>query len=560
MTDGQGRLRDGDYIFKTHEQPFMPGSPATPDHPTLRRVAYLLIGVYLGLVGGFQNGLLIANLTSLQGSLALTPVESGWVTVAYNLTNACMSMLLFKARQQFGIQRFVRVAMACLLLANFVQLFDAGYAMELIARGVSGIAASGLSVLAIFYLMQGLPPKARLVGLLLGIGLAQVALPLARAVSPQLLVGGDIVPLFQLQFALSLVAFGLVNILTLPPGQTVAAFEKLDLLTFPMFASGIALLCAFLVQGRIQWWTTPWLGAALAAAIVLIGMAVLIESNRKNPMLQIGWMTSREIVSFALVAAMVRVLLSEQNFGASGLLATVGMNNDQLTSYYWILTGATFLGMVVSIVRLNPQDLRRPVIGAIAIIAVAALLDTHASTQTRPVNLYWTQAAMAFAAVYFMGGAIMEGLLRALSKGPAYIISFSAVFGLSQTLGGLFGVAALSAYHTLRTKAHLMAIGDSVTLTNPIVAQAVQQRAAAYTGTIGDAALSQASGAGQLVQQASREAAVQAYNDVFLLIGILASLVFAAMFVQWLYNRHHGINPLASELQALQAMMSRSDS
>ena len=120
MTDGQGRLRDGDYIFKTHEQPFMPGSPATPDHPSLRRVAYLLIGVYLGLVGGFQNGLLIANLTSLQGSLALTPVESGWVTVAYNMTNACMSMLLFKARQQFGIQRFVRVAMACLLLANFV--------------------------------------------------------------------------------------------------------------------------------------------------------------------------------------------------------------------------------------------------------------------------------------------------------------------------------------------------------------------------------------------------------------------------------------------------------
>lgn len=104
---------------------------------------------------------------------------------------------------------------------------------------------------------------------------------------------------------------------------------------------------------------------------------------------------------------------------------------------------------------------------AAAIIAVAALLDTHASIQTRPVNLYWTQAAMAFAAVYFMGGAIMEGLLRALSKGPSYIISFSAVFGLSQTLGGLFGVAVLSAYHTLRTKAHLMAIGDGLISCRP---------------------------------------------------------------------------------------------
>ena len=45
--------------------------------------------------------------------------------------------------------------------------------------------------------------------------------------------------------------------------------------------------------------------------------------------------------AFALTGAMVRVLLSEQNFGASGLLTTVGMNNDQLVTYYWVLTGAT---------------------------------------------------------------------------------------------------------------------------------------------------------------------------------------------------------------------------
>lgn len=50
----------------------------------------------------------------------LTPAEGGWVTVAYNMTNACMSILLYKSRQQFGLQRFVRVIMIALLVANFL--------------------------------------------------------------------------------------------------------------------------------------------------------------------------------------------------------------------------------------------------------------------------------------------------------------------------------------------------------------------------------------------------------------------------------------------------------
>src|SRR3546814_17919525 len=122
--------------------------------------------------------------------------------------------------------------------------------MELVARGVSGIAASGLSTLAAFYLMQGLPQDKRIAGFLLAIGLTQVAVPLARAISPLLLADGDIANLFILQFALALVAVGLVHILPLPPGHTIRSFGKLDPLTFPTLAVGVGLLCAFRGQGR----------------------------------------------------------------------------------------------------------------------------------------------------------------------------------------------------------------------------------------------------------------------------------------------------------------------
>ena len=54
------------YEFKPHERPFMPGSPATPDHPLPRRIAYLLIGILLGIEGRFANGLLLANIQQIQ--------------------------------------------------------------------------------------------------------------------------------------------------------------------------------------------------------------------------------------------------------------------------------------------------------------------------------------------------------------------------------------------------------------------------------------------------------------------------------------------------------------
>ena len=513
-----------DYVFKPHERPFMPGSPASPDHPRARKIGYLLIGIYLAIIGGMTNGMLIANLTAIQGHMDLTPAEGGWVTVAYNMTNACMSILLYKSRQQFGIQRFVRAMMVALVVANFLQMFDAGYRMELIARGVSGVAASGLTTLSAFYLMQGLPAEKRIAGFLLAIGLTQVAVPLARAISPLLLADGDVSHLFALQFALSLVAVG------------------------------VGLLCAFLVQGRIQWWSTPWLGGALAASVVLIGAAFLIEHNRRNPMLQTRWMGSRALVQFALTGALVRVLTSEQNFGATGLLSALGMVNDQLVSYYWVLTGATLAGAILAILRLDPTDLRRPVLVSLAVIAIGAFLDTHSGLRTGPTNLYFSQAAIAFAAVYFMGPMMMEGLLRALTKGPSYLVSFVGVFSLSQTIGGLVGVAALSAFHTLRTKAHLMTLGQSISTNDPAVAQGINSLAAALTSNMTDPALRGAVAGSQVVREAAREATVLAFNDVFFVIGALSAIAFVLMFARWAYDRRRGHNPLAKELEALQKM------
>lgn len=558
MTDRHSLVDDVDgYRFKPHELPILPGSPANPDHPPGRRAAYLGIGILLGLIGGAQNGFLIANSPALRAGFALTPVEEGWLTVAFYSTYACMSMLLFRVRQEFGVQPFVRWAMAGLVAANFVQMMGPGYYPELAARAVAGIAASGLSALSVYYLMQGLPPALRVGGLIISLGLIQFAFPLTRAISPALLVDGDMDHVFQFQFAMSLLGFGLVYWLRLPPGLRKGTFEKLDIPSIALFMLGVGALCAFLVQGRIQWWDTPWLGYALVAAIVGLGGCFLIEANRKSPMLDLSWLSSRAILGLAAIGATVRILVAEQGFGASGLFAALGYGNEQLTGYFWILAGATFGGVVLSVVRLDPKDLTRPVLFAVAVICVAAFADTRTGVMTRPQDLYATQAAIAFAAVFAMGPIMMEGMLRALAAGQSYVISFIAVFSLSQSIGGLAGISLLSGFHTIRLKTHLIDAGSTLTLGNSKFAEALSNAVQRVAPAQADPALQQQAAASNISQQVGREAAVLAFNDVFFLIGTLAAATFAVLAMPWLINKIRGRNPLAKELAFLEAMLAR---
>ena len=79
------------------------------------------------------------------------------------------------------------------------------------------------------------------------------------------------------------------------------------------------------------------------------------------------------------------------------MFAALGYGNEQLTGYFWVLAGATFGGMALSVVRLDPKDLTRPVLFAILVICIAAFADTRTGVMTRPQDLYLTQAAIALA-------------------------------------------------------------------------------------------------------------------------------------------------------------------
>ncbi|WP_413190312.1 MFS transporter [Psychrobacter sp. AT9] len=555
-----------EYQFKPHEQPMMVGSPANPDHPARRKVFYLLIGIFVGLTASFQNGLLVANLNQIQGQLGLTPAEGGWISVSYNMTNACITVLLYKIRQQFGMSLFSKITLFFLLAATSLQwlisshLLDTPnigiepYYLEIVARGLSGMVASGMTILGLFYCLQGMPTVKRTSGLILGFGLVQFGIPLSRIISPYLTIDGQLENLFLFQFGLALICFGLINILELPPGNTEKVFEKLDFLSFGFFASGLAALAVILVQGRILWWTTPWLVYPLMIAIVGISIALWIETHRKNPMLQVRWMRSRNIIAFMITGAVMRILLSEQNVGAAGLLANLGYGNDQLITFYAVILAASVLALVISIFSTNPMDLRRPVIFAVALIALGSWMDVGVSINSAPYMFYLSQFLIAFAAVYFMGPLVFEGFLRAIASGPAYIISFSVIFGISQTVGGLAGAAAIQAFTTIRTQVHYADMVSSLNLGDPAFSAQIAGTRSVLSNQTTDAAQANVAAMSQVLQGIQRQATVSAYGDLFFIMAILSTMATAMLLLNYFYYRYHKRNPLAKELAVIAKM------
>ncbi|MCA5969615.1 MFS transporter [Pseudomonas syringae pv. syringae] len=522
--------------WAAHERPTMPGSPSTPLHSTARRWAFAIVGVIVALTGGLGNALVVANLPYLQGALGATSQDIAWLPAAYIMTNVSMNLLLVKFRQQFGLRAFTELFLVLYALVTLAHLFVNDIDSAIAVRAAHGMVGAALSTLGLYYMIQAFPQKWRLKALVLGIGTAQLATPLARLVSEDLLQIAQWRGLYLFELGMALLSLGCVLLLKLPPGDRFKAFEKLDFLTFGLLASGFALFCAVLSLGRIEWWLeAQWLGIASAASIALICAGLAIEHNRSNPLLITRWLGSGAILRLGLAVILFRVVLSEQSVGAVGFLQALNMGSQQLHTLYLVMLLGSVSGLAVSALTINPAHLIKPLLISLAMMAVGAWMDSHSTNLTRQSNMYLSQFLLAFGGTFFLGPTLVLGISGVLAN-PRNMVSFSVLFGITQNIGGLIGSAALGTFQVVREKFHSSYIVEHLTLIDPLVQARLQSYSASYSSVLADPSLRNSQGIRAMATAATREANVLAYNDVFMLIALIAvlTMIWISARVLWL--------------------------
>lgn len=520
------------------ERPTLPGGPSFPKHSTPRRVAYFLIGTLVTLTGGLGNALVTVNLINLQGTLGVFSAEVNWLPTAYVMTNVSMNLLLVKFRQQFGLRAFTEFFLVLYALVTFAHLFVNDLGSAIAVRAAHGMVGAALSTLGLYYSLQAFRKEWRPRGIVISTGISQLAQPIAYIFSRSLLQFAEWRGLYLFELGLTLVTLAAVLWLKLPPGDRFKAFRPTDFVTFSLFAPGMALLCAALTFGRVLWWTAqPWVGIALACAIVLLLAAICVEHNRANPLLNLRWLTNGMIVRLGIALMLVRVVLSEQSVGAVGFLRLVGLNNDEMQTLFVVILLSTILGIAVSVLVVRPPHLMAPQVVSLLIMALGAWIDSHASNVTRPAQMYVSQGMLAFGGVMFLGPLLLT-MMGSVIANPANLISFSVLFGLTQNLGGLIGSSLLGTFQVMREKFHSSVLAEQLTALDPLVATRIQQYGAAYARQLADPSARTRQGISVLTQTAAREANILAYNDVFLVISIIATFLAAWIFGRALWLKY----------------------
>ncbi|MCP1846052.1 MFS family permease [Bradyrhizobium sp. USDA 4524] len=518
--------------------------PATPTPPTtpppyslskLRASAYVIASIWLALTQGLAMNLISVNIPQIQGAIAATTSEANWLIAAYWAPNVSLALALIKVRTQFGLRNFAEASIALFVGASLLNLYIMDLNSAVVTRFLNGIAAAPISTLGFLYMMEAFPPNLKLrVGAPLALMNTTLGTPIARLISPYLFDIQGLHSIAILDVGLALVAFGFVYMLPLSQPQPRAkVIEKIDVLSYLLIATGMGCTAIVLSLGRLYWWfEAPWLGVLLAIAFATITASVLIELNRKNPLLNIRWLVSPGILHFAGVLLLFRLLLSEQTTGAAGMFLVLGLSNAQMATLYWVILGASIAGGLTCAAVMQPGRATKIHLVALALIAVGAWLDSQSTSLTRPNDLLVSQAMIAFASALFLPPAMIAGLTSALAKGPNYILSFVIIFLSTQSVGGLLGSAIFGTFITLREKLHSNYLVEHIALTDPIVAQRISQLGGAYSRVLTDKALLNAEGIALLSQQATREANVLAYNDAFLLISIVTACAFLILLVR----------------------------
>ncbi|BAV95656.1 transporter [Lysobacter enzymogenes] len=530
-----------------------PGPPAAPaPMPRWRMAAFVAISLLLGLTQSLGMNLVASNLPQVQGALGATTAEGAWLLTAYFATNIPASLLLTKFRLHYGLRLFADLAIGLFVFAAIVHLVANDLSSAIAARAALGIAAAPLSSLTVLYMAEVFSGPKKVIGLMFGFAALQTGAPVSRIIAEGLFLHGQWHGVVMFELGLALACFAAINLLRVTPVPRQPMFDGLDIVSFPLYASAIALFTVVLTQGRLRWWLdTPWLGECLAAAALCAGLFVIVEINRSKPMVNLRWLLhGGYMVRLGLAITLSRMVLSEQSVGAVGLLNVLGLLNEQMHTLFWLVLLGTVGGFVVTLLFLPKQRFDLLGLIAVAIVGVCAYVDSHATNLTRPENFYLTQTLIAMAASMFLASSILLALVRVVADGLRNLVTFIVLFSTTNALGGLLGSAVLGTYLAQRQTAHYQHLMQQATLADPQVALRTQQLGGAVARVLGDGAARANQGLVSFNQQITREAWVLAYNDVFLAVAWLAAAVLVwVLLLKWhLWRRGHTVVSFASQV------------
>jgi DHA2 family multidrug resistance protein len=282
---------------------------------------------------------------------------------------------------------------------------------------------------------------------------------------------------------------------------------------------GYALLLALSQGNRRFWFESPMITTSLIVSAGMLGVFVVLEFGRKNPIVDFSLLTRRSFGAAVLLNVFFRL----------GLLATGYLTPQflgQLQAYRPLEMNRVLL--IVALVQLaafpaaygliRHLSARLTVFIGLALFALAAFLSTPATSLTAADQFLVSQALLGAAPALFIVPLLVIGTQ---SVKPAEGGSASTFFNGSRSVGQQLGTALLATLIRHREGFHSAVLTEKVTSAAAAGSGRIDALRGLYSHVIADPARQAAAATAALAGQVRAQAFALAYEDAFLLLAIV---------------------------------------
>ncbi|GAB4050755.1 MDR family MFS transporter [Catellatospora paridis] len=437
----------------------IPVQNAGPDPDTVpmsrREVMQALSGLMLGMFVSILAGTVVANalpriIAALDGSQSVYT----WIVTTELLAMTATVPLWGKAADLYSKKLLIQLSLSLFVVGSLIAGFTPNVEILLVSRVVQGVGAGGMTALAMIVMAAMIPPRemgrySGIFGAVFGIG--TIAGPL---------IGGVLVDTSWLGWRWTFfigVPFTLLAIYLLqrtlhlpatPPGKV-----KIDYLGAFLITAGVSTLLIWsTLAGSKFAWASSWTALLVTGGLVLLALAVFVESRAKEPIIPLGIFRSRTVTLTTIASVLVglalmggAVFLSQYFQISLGKSPTVA-GLMSLPMIFGLLVSSTVAGGLIT--KFGKWKIYL-VVGAVVMTVGMLLLGTiDHTTSVSLVSVYMAVLGIGV-------GLLMQNLvLAAQNDVPAHDLGVTtSVLTFFRSMGSAVGVSALGAVMTARITA-----------------------------------------------------------------------------------------------------------
>jgi MFS transporter, DHA2 family, multidrug resistance protein len=472
-------------------------------------LALITVTVMLGaLMAVIDTSIVNVALDTMAGNLGASVDEIGWVTTGYILSQVIVMPLNGWLTARFGRRNFYAASLIVFTVASFLCGTASNVWVLVVYRVIQGIGGGALQPVAQAILFESYPPERR-AGAIAIFGLGALVGP---AIGPVL--GGYFIDnfswplIFYVNVPIGIVAIIMTFLYIRTPSYVKRDTAPIDVVALGLLAAGLGSLQYVLEQGqRLDWFSSNLIVNLTIISVVAIAAFVIRELRVSDPLVDLRVFASR-----AFSAGNVIGIVS--GFGLYGTALVLPLFLQNVLGFTPTDAGlalvpgafATMLSLPLASRATRHADSRLLIAIGLGIFAVGAWWMGSLNQDAGYWDVFWPRALQGFS----IGFLFVPLSTATLSEVPNdRMASATGIYVLVRQLGGSLGIAVLLFLQTRYEDTAYAGIATTVTLANPSIAQAIQQRVLSAT---------------QLFGMAMTNATVISYDNVLRLCGIVFAI------------------------------------